>query len=242
MKICSKEYFSNYIFHPRADELSPKEKRKALTYSIGFGVLTLGICHLVCAIKYRNRKYSIQTKEKTPTASKVEKIVPKPNQQKKWTYDELMKLTPEELKANFTEDEFFNIAERLGKYSAQHGLALMTKAAELGNVAAIREVGRYYWFGDKTGDQPVEKDLTKAIEWFTKAANKGDTRACGYLASIYLDDKYGTVDEKEGAKWLLLAFQKGAKNVGIIIGTTSIAFGTEEHAKAYLKSRSSHPT
>lgn len=59
LKICSKQYFSNYIFHPKAVELTSRDQRKALINSICLGIVTLGLCQLVCLIKYRNRTFKL---------------------------------------------------------------------------------------------------------------------------------------------------------------------------------------
>src|SRR5687768_15516489 len=63
MEITNKQFFSHYIFHPLSKGLSSSDKARALASSIALGIFTLGICHLVCAIKYRNRTFQ---KEKQP--------------------------------------------------------------------------------------------------------------------------------------------------------------------------------
>lgn len=67
LKIISKQFFSNYIFHPNAKELSSEDQRKALISSIFLGIFTLGICHLVCLIKYRNRIFKLAEIENLST-------------------------------------------------------------------------------------------------------------------------------------------------------------------------------
>lgn len=62
LRVFSREFFSNYIFHHDAKELSAKDQRKALISSIFFGIITIGICHLVCLIKYRNRTFKLVAK------------------------------------------------------------------------------------------------------------------------------------------------------------------------------------
>jgi hypothetical protein len=73
LNIFSKQFFSNYIFHPNAEELSPEDQRKALITSLFLGVITFGFCHLFCLIKYRNRTFKLAAKE-DPDIQKIQKI------------------------------------------------------------------------------------------------------------------------------------------------------------------------
>ncbi len=73
LNINSKEFFSNYIFHPRDPSLSDKDSRKAVIASVVIGILSLGIVHLVCLIKYRNVKHILQP---TGTTASVNNLRP----------------------------------------------------------------------------------------------------------------------------------------------------------------------
>jgi hypothetical protein len=49
-------FFHYFILHPKSKMLDERDQFKAKVSSIALGVLTLGICHLVCAIAFRNYK------------------------------------------------------------------------------------------------------------------------------------------------------------------------------------------
>ena len=56
---------------------------------------------------------------------------------------------------------------------------LNTKAAEKGNAWAQDNLGSFYEYG-----KGVEKDINKAIEWYTKAASKGNKHANTRLSRL----------------------------------------------------------
>ena len=60
LHILSKPFFTKYIIHPRSNDLSHHDRKKALIASIAFGVFTLGFCHLVCGLAFRNKRVSLQ--------------------------------------------------------------------------------------------------------------------------------------------------------------------------------------
>ena len=81
---------------------------------------------------------------------------------------------------------------------------------------AMADLGKAYHHGL---DNVVEKNIEKAIAWYKKAAEEGDVSACTALASIYLFGLYeGNIpkDADKGAKYLLLAFDCGAKSVSLL--------------------------
>lgn len=146
-----------------------------------------------------------------------------------FTFDELMTTT------DLTQDELFSYAEDSCRKSAQEGLALMTRAAQMGHVEAMFIVGQLYRYGSRVGNKPVEKDISQAMPWLEKAAHAGNHKACGYLANIYLNGDGMTKNAREGAKWLLLGFKNGAKTIGIDVGNNRLILGNETQAKEYLK-------
>lgn len=76
LSVVSRKFFSNYIFRPDAPELSREDKRKALISSIFLGIFTLGICHLICLIKYRNHVFKLILLQKDPLLA-LTKFAPK---------------------------------------------------------------------------------------------------------------------------------------------------------------------
>jgi TPR repeat protein len=59
---------------------------------------------------------------------------------------------------------------------------LNKKAAELGEPAAMDNLGLYYANGTL-----VTKDMNEAVEWLEKASGKGNFRATDHLAKILMD-------------------------------------------------------
>jgi hypothetical protein len=60
LHICSKSYYNYYIIHPLSEALTRKERVQALIYSIAFGIFTLGIGTLVCAIRYQYINFQLR--------------------------------------------------------------------------------------------------------------------------------------------------------------------------------------
>lgn len=172
--------------------------------------------HLVRAVT------PLETEQVTPLSRKKNKL---------FTFGELMTTT------DLTQDELFSYAEDSCRKSAQEGLALMTRAAQMGHVEAMFMVGQLYRFGNRTGDKPVKKDISQALIWLEKAAHAGNHKACGYLANMYLNGDDICLNTKEGAKWLLLGFKNGAKTIGIDAGYNRVILSNETQAKEYLKQK-----
>lgn len=77
--------------------------------------------------------------------------------------------------------------------------------AERGDVAAMRNVGHLYRWG-----QGVEKDVPQAMQWYRKAAETGFARAQANLAAIYLQGDEGVpIDYPEARKWFEAAARQG---------------------------------
>lgn len=63
---------------------------------------------------------------------------------------------------------------------------LFIKAAEAGSISAMAELGKMYRSSDN-GQYGIEKDIKKAVEWFTKAIDKGGSiTAYNELADMYM--------------------------------------------------------
>lgn len=94
-------------------------------------------------------------------------------------------------------------AYEAGDYAAAYRAWL--PLAESGDVAAMRNVGHLYRWG-----QGVEKDIHQALAWYRRAAEIGFARAQANLAAIYLQGDDGVpVDYAEALKWFEAAAQQG---------------------------------
>ncbi len=86
--INAKEYFSNYLFHSAAEELTTQEKCWITLSSIALGVLSLGLVHLACYIHFKNHRFSILdrsvgfAKTEDCTTFFVERLKKEPTNQK----------------------------------------------------------------------------------------------------------------------------------------------------------------
>lgn len=196
MKILSEAFFSNYIFHPFANELSTKDKLKTLITSVCLGIFTLGICHVICAIKYSNRTYRVET-DKTPTSEKTDQVF---NKQIYKNIDDLISSTNNSsMLLNFAKDFSWNDEEKE---------KILTKVTELGNSEGMRLLGLMYFEKNK---------VDAGIELLQQAANKGDIAACGNLANFYWTGDKVKEDKEVGKKWLQKAIDLG----GVVFLNTS---------------------
>lgn len=77
--------------------------------------------------------------------------------------------------------------------------------AEKGDVAAMRNIGHLYRWG-----QGVDKNIEEAMRWYRKAAESGFSRAQANLAAIYLQGDEGVpVNYEEALKWFAAAAIQG---------------------------------
>ena len=79
--------------------------------------------------------------------------------------------------------------------------------AEGGDVEAQFRLGKVYEFGNKNVN--VEKDISKAIEWYEKAAENGYAQAQYYLASSYEHNRLGGFRYERAMMWYEKAAQQG---------------------------------
>ncbi|PUZ41839.1 hypothetical protein GQ55_9G535900 [Panicum hallii var. hallii] len=89
-------------------------------------------------------------------------------------------------KSRGEDDEDFQITE----YQAQRG-----------NSAAMYKLGLLYYYGLRG----LRRDYVKAFHWFSKAVEKGDTRAMELLGEIYARGAGVEKNYTEAYKWLTLA-------------------------------------
>ena len=189
LKICSREFFSYYIFHCDAKELSKEDSIKALITSICLGIICLGMFHAICAIKYKNRKYLLLNKEEPNVVNQVYQ------RQKKseWTYEELLHTNELDKDEIYTYASMFKAAPKLK-------LTLMEKAANMNHPRACWEVGM---------DFSEEKDLQTAFNWFKKGAELKDPSCCQALMNMYLQGQGVEKNLEEAEKWGLECLKFG---------------------------------
>ncbi len=91
----------------------------------------------------------------------------------------------------------------------------LLRIAAMGDVGAMRKLGDIYYFG-LTGD----KNYSKAVFWYEKAANNNDTVSMNRLASIYLEGKPSQKDIDSAIELLKEAAELGnsaaMNNLGLI--------------------------
>ena len=77
----------------------------------------------------------------------------------------------------------------------KRAFSLFVKAAELGNVSAMRNTALYY----ENGSGGVSKDMEKALSWYAKAAEKESDKAIYALGRFYEEGLGGLEANKEKA-------------------------------------------
>ncbi|MDR2444101.1 MAG: sel1 repeat family protein [Deltaproteobacteria bacterium] len=90
----------------------------------------------------------------------------------------------------------------------EKGLKYLNAAADQGLTAAIKEQGALYYFGNLG----TTRDLTKALEIFTKAAEAGDPEAMKNVGIMYSSGEGVGANKTIGLKWYLLAQRFGFQN------------------------------
>ena len=84
------------------------------------------------------------------------------------------------------------------------GFLMRYDSAQKGNRRAQRVLGSSYRWG-----WGVQKDLEKAVEWYTKAAEQGDVTAQYNLGICYFCGKGVDRDEKKAVEWYTKAAEQG---------------------------------
>ena len=101
------------------------------------------------------------------------------------------------------------------------------KAAEGGDVAAMRNVGHLFRWG-----KGVEKNLARASYWYHRAAKEGFDKAQYNLAMLYLTGEGVVKNEQEAVRWLELASKQGHSEAKLKLeelkGETSGSLETSE--------------
>lgn len=91
----------------------------------------------------------------------------------------------------------------------EKGLKIALELAEKGHAGMMYTLGRYYAHEGLPVRSPVPRDLSKAMMWYRKAAEAGQTSAMEMLGQHLLDDARDTATEQEGLKWLQQAAAAG---------------------------------
>ncbi|MBI1362845.1 MAG: hypothetical protein GC134_02580 [Proteobacteria bacterium] len=97
--------------------------------------------------------------------------------------------------------------------SPNKALELLNKAADKGHIGAMRRLGRLY----RSGDKGTPKDMGRAADYLTRAADMDDADATAELASLYLDKSSPLYDVHKGAELM----EKSA-GMGSIFGSAML--------------------
>ncbi|MGV3757439.1 MAG: tetratricopeptide repeat protein [Verrucomicrobiota bacterium] len=91
----------------------------------------------------------------------------------------------------------------------EKGLKITLELAEKGHAGMMYTLGRYYADEGLPVRSPLPRDLPKAMMWYRKAAQAGQTSAMEMLGQHLLEDARDAATEQEGAKWLQQAAATG---------------------------------
>lgn len=80
--------------------------------------------------------------------------------------------------------------------------------AEQGDVESMYYLGMFY----ENGEDEIEQDYAKAMEWYKKAAKKRDTDSMFAIAKLYEEGKGVEKNLKEAQKWMQKAANWGDEN------------------------------
>jgi len=102
----------------------------------------------------------------------------------------------------FSKIEAVNAAERSGDYRT--ALSNLVPLAESGNSLGQLRLGYYYSMG-----KGVEKDPSKAVGWYRKAAEQGNATAMNNLGNAYLNGRGVEKDDAQAVTWYRAAVDSG---------------------------------
>jgi TPR repeat protein len=94
--------------------------------------------------------------------------------------------------------------------TANSGIILYEKAANLGHINSLIELGRIY---NKGTDLPIPRNITKSLNYYNLAIAKGSNQAKIDLAYIYIEGQ-GIAKDLNKAKALLLNVAKSDDELG----------------------------
>jgi hypothetical protein len=223
LHILSKPFFSNYIIHPRSKDLSHHDRKKALIASIAFGVFTLGFCHLICGLAFRNKRVTLQKDAAAKETNAISQRIFDKTQKEDWPVEEILQC--DELDG----EELCFLASSL-RPSPDDQFRILRKASDLDYPPAMAAVGK------RLCDEGNEHD---GMLLLNRAANSGELQACLDLIQILSKKKPLTIVEKASIIQLAVTlFDAGQivrifKNSGSV--STIIKFEDLEALMDYLK-------
>ncbi len=93
----------------------------------------------------------------------------------------------------------------------EKGVEWYTKAADLGDISAMNNLGNLYKTGEEVvrDGEKVEQDGEKAIEWYTKAADSGNTSAMYNIGYMYMEGEAVEQDGEKAIEWYTKAVDLG---------------------------------
>lgn len=100
---------------------------------------------------------------------------------------------------------FYKAAKDHGHAEAAQRFALLAREAD---PDALCDLGCKYRSGKS---KLVTQNYVEAVEWFSKAADQGDWRACGYFGAMYEKGQGLTKDLGKAYAWTLKAAREGAR-------------------------------
>jgi hypothetical protein len=106
--------------------------------------------------------------------------------------------------ASAAPDELVEGQRFLAQNSHRLELKSLAQAFANGNAAAAREIGFMYYRGNG-----VRQDDAKAIEWFKKAAERGDLQSQVNLGQMYENGLSVPQSSEESARWFQAAANQG---------------------------------
>jgi TPR repeat protein len=126
-----------------------------------------------------------------------------------------------------------------GKADSRKAVEWYTKAAKQGHVNAQKSLGDIYMHGKGVNetlsqaiqwmienDLSVECDYTKALKWYTKAANQGDAEAQKNIGDLYLNGLGVDRDITQATYWFMKAKSKQSLLEIFTINPTSPSINT----------------
>ena len=130
----------------------------------------------------------------------------------------------------------------------EKGVEWYTKAADLGDISAMNNLGNLYKTGEEVvrDGEKVEQDGEKAIEWYTKAADSGNTSAMYNIGYMYMEGEAVEQDGEKAIEWYTKAVDLGNTDVMDDLGYMyakgeGVEQDDDKALEWYVKSLSSFP-
>ena len=111
-------------------------------------------------------------------------------------------------------DALYHFAVMQIRAQKDDGFPFLERAALHGSLEALREMGCYYYFGFQQGSARYNKDYNRALDFFQKSAEMGDSASMRYVGLCYF---YRDSDYDRAFEWF-----KKAENAEILGETRAI--------------------